>query len=180
MTPRDETLHGIMSPTSMSPDEIGHLKSKSQEPHKHYFSWDVYYKLVTDLKQKIQVKPDIVVSIGKGGSIPGVILAEHFNVNNLNFGIKSYDGYNQSKMLEYQSIPCYESLRGLKVLLVDDLADTGDTFTYALDKFKQNFVENVKTASVFKKTESKFVPNYYSQEISSKSWIVQPWEWMKS
>jgi len=149
---------------------------ESSDPTKHFFYWEAYYSLVKGLKNKIESKPDIIVSIGKGGSIPGVILAEHYNINNLNFGIKSYVGFNQSKILEYQSIPSYESLRGMKVLLVDDLADSGDTFMYALDKFKQNFVDNVETASVFKKSKSKFVPNYYAQEIDSEIWIVQPWE----
>lgn len=172
----DEDMYKIMGPTSMSPDELGYVKSKNVEPLKQFFNWDHYYRLVVELKNKITLKPDIIVSIGKGGSIPGVILAEHYNINNINFGIKSYVGYNQSKTLEYQSVPSYESLRGMNVLLVDDLADTGETFRYALDKFKQNFVEMVNTASVFKKSKSKFVPNYYAREIDSETWIIQPWE----
>ena len=156
----------------MAPDELCSIR----ESKKKYFSWDTYHNLVLDLHKKIDWKPDIIVSIGKGGSIPGVILAENFNTNNLNFGVKSYNKYQQDSIEEYQSVPSYEPLRFMKVLIVDDLADSGNTFTYVLNKFKQNFVDSVKTAAVFKKTQSKFIPDYYAEEISSDVWIVQPWE----
>jgi hypoxanthine phosphoribosyltransferase len=168
-----------MGPTSMSPDELGEISSKNFDPKKTYYNWNTYYRLVITLKNKIQNKPDIIISIGKGGSIPGVILAEHFDVNNLNIGLKSYSNFNQSKMIEYQSIPSYEALRGANILLVDDLSDTGETFKYALDKFKEKGVNDVKTASVFKKSKSSFVPDYYVEEISSDVWIVQPWEFVE-
>ena len=164
-----------MGPTSVSPDELGLIKA-SNEPKKKLYPWDSYHSLVDLLKFKIERKPDVIVSIGKGGSIPGVILAEYFDVNNLNLGLKSYNNFNQSKMLEYQPIPCYQSLWGSNILLVDDLADTGETFKYALNKFRQYGVEEVKTASVFKKTQSKFVPDYFVEEVLSDVWIVQPWE----
>jgi len=149
---------------------------ENEDPVKHFFYWEKYYSLVKQLKDKINKKPNIIVSIGKGGSVPGVILAEHFDVNNLNLGVKSYNNFNQSKMIEYQSLPSYESLRGAYVLLVDDLADTGTTFNYALNKFKEHKVDYVETAAVFKKTGSKFTPDYFVQEIPSDVWIVQPWE----
>lgn len=171
-----------MGPTSMSPDELGSLKkqdnnmTENSQPKKQFYDWLIYHKLVDKLKEQINQKPNIIVSIGKGGSIPGVILAEHFDTNNLNLGLKSYNNFNQSKMIEYQPLPSYESLRGANILLVDDLADTGETFKYALDKFKQNKVEYVKTASVFKKKESTFTPDYFVEEVPSYVWIVQPWE----
>lgn len=164
-----------MGPSSVSPDEIVHFR-KNMEPEKRYFYWEKYYGLVKQLKNKIKRPPNIVVSIGKGGSIPGVILAEYFDINNLNLGVKSYNNFNQSKMIEYQALPSYESLRGAHVLLVDDLADTGETLTYALDKFKQGKVEEVETATIFKKTGSKFTPDYFVEEVPSDVWIVHPWE----
>jgi hypoxanthine phosphoribosyltransferase len=166
----------------MSPEELG-IINKNQtipqidsEPKKNYYYWEKYHGLVKKLISNIDWTPNVIVSIGKGGSIPGVILAERYGVSNLNFGIKSYNSYNQSKIIEYQTIPSYEALRGAHVLLVDDLADTGETFKYALHRFKQHNVEYVKTAAVFKKSESKFVPDFYAEEVPSDVWIVQPWE----
>ena len=45
---------------------------------KQYYSWEHFHSLVNEVKKQIKVTPNIVVSIGKGGSIPGVILAEAF------------------------------------------------------------------------------------------------------
>jgi hypothetical protein len=165
-----QDIHNTMGPTSMAPEEIGQTIKKMK------YSWDHYHKLVIELKRKLDFKPNFVVSIGKGGSIPGVILAESFGVNNLNIGIKSYNNFNQSKILVYQDIPSYEALRGGYVLLVDDLADTGETMKFALEKFKLKNVDYVKTATVFKKSGSKITPDYYAEEVSADTWIVQPWE----
>jgi hypoxanthine phosphoribosyltransferase len=160
-----------MGPTSMAPDEL-----ESISKGKIYYYWEKYHSLVIELKRKIESKPDIIVSIGKGGSMAGVILAEMYGVENLNFGIKSYHNFNQSKIIEYQPLPSYEALRCRQILLVDDLADTGETLSYARDRFIQNEVEQFKTATVFKKTGSKFIPDYFVEEVSSDAWIVQPWE----
>jgi len=169
-----QDIYNIMGPTSMSPEEVGAIKE--QEIKKMVYSWDHYHRLVIELKRKIDWKPNIIISIGKGGSIPGVILAESYGINNLNIGIKSYNNFNQSKIIEYQDVPSYESLRGAHVLLVDDLADTGETIKYALEKFKLKNVDLVKTATVFKKSGSKIEPDYYAEEVSADTWIVQPWE----
>jgi hypoxanthine phosphoribosyltransferase len=167
----DEDMYKVMGPTSMAPDEIGETK-----PVRSFYGWTNYRNRVNRLKELIDPKPDVIVSIGKGGSIPGVILAEYFKVDNYNLGLKSYNNFNQTKMIEYQPLPSYEGYRGKKVLLVDDLADSGETFKYALYKFKENKVENVKTASVFKKVHSKFTPDYFVDEIESNVWVVHPWE----
>ena len=164
-----------MGPTSMAPDELYMLPEKAT-PKKIYYYWEKYHSLVIELKRKIESKPEIIVSIGKGGSMAGVILAEIYGVENLNFGIKSYHNFNQSKIIEYQPLPSYEALRCRQILLVDDLADTGVTLSYARDKFIQNKVDHFKTATVFKKTGSKFIPDYFVEEVSDDAWIVQPWE----
>ena len=163
-----------MGPTSMSPDELGIIKK--QEPAKALYSWDHFHQLVGEIKKKIQTTPNVIVSIGKGGSIPGVILAEMFECTNLNLGLRSYKGETRGDIHEYQGIKCFEGLRDANILIVDDIADSGETFKYAVKKFLGNGCERVQTASVFYKPCSKFKPDYYAEEVHEKTWIVQPWE----
>lgn len=165
-----------MGPTSMSPCELGELKPNNPIPKKAYYYWEKYHSLVLELRRKIESKPDVIVSIGKGGSMAGVILAEIYGVDNLNFGVKSYHSFNQHKMIEYQPLPSYEALRCKHVLVVDDLADTGETLRYVCGKLLQNKVDQFKTATVFKKEGSEFIPDYFTEEVPSDVWIVQPWE----
>lgn len=143
---------------------------------KAIYTWEKFHALVQELSKKISTTPNIIVSIGKGGSIPGVILAEIFDCNNLNLGLKSYKGQNRGKVHEYQSIKCFDGIRDTNILIVDDMADSGETFKYAVNKFKGNGCENVQTASVFYKPCSTFKPDYFAEVVEEGVWIVQPWE----
>lgn len=176
-------------PTSLAPDELGEMKKRTlqtitrkdtfvsgQSPKKKFFSWYDYHTMLKNLKEVITPSPNIIISIGKGGSIPGVILAELFECNNLNLGLKSYNGSERGKIFEYQSIDNFSSLRDANLLLIDDIADSGETFQYAWRKFVGNGCDRIQTASVFYKPCSIFKPNYFCKEISSDCWIVQPWE----
>lgn len=144
--------------------------------NKQYYSWEYFHTLVKELKRQIEIFPNIIVSIGKGGSIPGVILAEEFNCTNLNLGLRSYKGQARGDIHEYQDIKCFDGLRDANILIVDDIADSGETLNYACRKFKGNGCERIQTASVFYKPCSKFKPNYIGLEVESEIWIVQPWE----
>lgn len=143
---------------------------------KQHYSWDHFHTLVNEIKKKVQTPPNIIVSIGKGGSIPGVILAEMFECNNLNLGLKSYKGKQRGDIHEYQSIKCFDGLRDANILIIDDIADSGETLKYAVNKFIKNGCERVQTASVFYKPCSAFKPDYFAEEVEETTWIVQPWE----
>jgi hypoxanthine phosphoribosyltransferase len=144
--------------------------------NKKHYSWEYFHTLVTEIKKRVSPVPNIIVSIGKGGSIPGVILAEMFECNNLNLGLKSYKGHHRDKVHEYQTIENFNVLADANILIVDDIADSGETFKYAVSKFLANGCERVQTAAVFYKPCSAFKPNYFAEEVESSLWIVQPWE----
>jgi len=55
-----------------------------------------------------------------------------------------------------------------KILVVDDIADTGKT----LDGFQFLF----PTATLFYKPRSIVIPTFYSKEVPSNVWVVMPWE----
>lgn len=175
MPPLDHRSQYNIGPTSMSPDEIG-LTKTTTENLKKIVGWEEYYEIVKKVKNNITLTPNIIISIGKGGSIPGVILAEEFECNNLNLGLRSYKGRIRSEIQEYQGIESYEGLRDTNILVVDDIADSGKTFKYAINKLKGYGCERVQTASVFHKKCSSFRPDYIGLFLESDCWIVQPWE----
>ena len=146
------------------------------EPQKAIYSWQYYHTLVNELIRQIKPTPNIVVGIGKGGLIPGVILAEKYECTLLNLGLRSYDGYTNGTMTEYQSLGSFDALKEANVLIVDDIADTGNTFKYATDLFAKQQCESVQTAAVFYKSKSSFKPTYYAHNAPNDVWIVQPWE----
>jgi hypoxanthine phosphoribosyltransferase len=145
-------------------------------PSKEYFSWEYYHTLVNELCKQIEPTPNIIVGIGKGGLVPGIILAETFECTLLNYGLRSYEGQNSSKIIEYQPIQNFDAMKDANVLIVDDIADTGNTFEHVVSQFKKNNCKNITTASVFYKPKSKFKPDCIAREMENDIWIVQPWE----
>ena len=69
---------------------------------------------------------------------------------------------------------------GGKLLLCDDLSDTGVTlkksmsWLYGYQQIKN--IESIKTAVLWKKKDSTFEPDYCAQRLDSNPWIVQPFE----
>lgn len=146
--------------------------------HKKTLSWADYFDLVLQLKDQISTKPDVIIAIGKGGLIPGVILTEHFenSCTLLNYGVRSYEGFNRNNIIEYQPIENIELLRDKDVLVVDDIADTGQTFQYVVNTFKEKIQKDVATSSIFYKSKSSFTPTHFVKEVPNDVWIVHPWE----
>ena len=72
-------------------------------------------------------------------------------------------------------------VRGGKILLCDDLSDTGITLNKSVDWLKnydpiKNKIEDIKTATLWKKKKSTFDPDYCAVKLPDNPWIVQPFE----
>ena len=68
-----------------------------------------------------------------------------------------------------------------KVLLIDDLSDTGLTLNKSIEWLKnypplKGKIKNIKTAVLWKKKDSTFEPDFCAQKLNSNPWIVQPFE----
>ncbi|MEM4809810.1 MAG: phosphoribosyltransferase family protein, partial [Desulfurococcaceae archaeon] len=66
---------------------------------------------------------------------------------------------------------------GLKILVVDDIVDTGETLKLARDYIRENWRPNeVKTAALqWISPVAKFKPDYYYIEITEWTWFQYPW-----
>ena len=65
-----------------------------------------------------------------------------------------------------------------KILLVDDLADSGVTLDKVTKHLSENFtgVTEVKSAVIWVKGTSSIKPDYYLEELPHNPWIHQPFE----
>ena len=70
--------------------------------------------------------------------------------------------------------PLTGSMENKTVLLVDEVADTGDTLVHAVEHVKNLGVEDVRSAVLHYKPTSIVKPDYYMVETTS--WTVYPWE----
>ena len=63
-----------------------------------------------------------------------------------------------------------------KVLIVADIADSGETFKMAIKEVKDAGAKHIYTCSIHYKPQSKFKPTFIGKEVSDDIWIVYPWE----
>ncbi len=143
------------------------------------YSWDEVYMLCKELARKIKnskFKPDVIVAIARGGWIPARILADFLFIKEL-YSVKAEHWGIVATVTGKARItqPLTVDLKGKKVLIVDDVADTGETIEIVTKHVKEKGAKEVKTAVIDFKHTSKFVPDYYAREMERWAWIVYPW-----
>jgi len=143
-------------------------------------SWDDIEKITDDLANKIKAsnfKPDYIIGITTGGLIPLYFLAKKLDDmdNILTVSATSYDK-DRKKNLRILYLPKVD-LSDKKVLLVDEITETGDTLKAISDIFVNQYkVSELKTATLgVNKDKCKFYPDFYIVEEKG-DWVVFPWE----
>lgn len=66
-------------------------------------------------------------------------------------------------------------IKGLRVLLVDDLTDTGDTLDLALQHIRAFQPAAVKVAMLHHKRQSLLQPDFYVKKVVKWRWLIYPW-----
>ncbi len=141
-------------------------------------SWRDVYNLTLQLSERIVAsgfKPNVIVGIARGGWIPARILSDVLYMDTLqNIRIEYYTDVGSKGKEPKITQPLTGSMKGKNVLLIDEVADTGDTLQHAIDHIKNLGVKEVRSAVLHYKPTSTVVPDYYMVETTS--WIVYPWE----
>ena len=142
-------------------------------------SWDEAYRLSRKLAREIKSSrydPDLVVAIGRGGYVPARIVCD-FLLHSLLTSIKieHWDIAACKRPQASVRFPLAVDVREKRILIVDDVTDTGDTLKAAIDYIKSEGAGQVKTAVMQHKTSSAIVPDFYAEIISDWRWIIYPW-----
>ncbi|MDD1667962.1 MAG: phosphoribosyltransferase [Methanomicrobiales archaeon] len=142
-------------------------------------TWEEQYRLARVLAGKIRssgYRPDLVIAIGRGGYIPARILCDLLSLPRLTSVKVEHWGTPAEK--EDQAViryPLCITIRGEKVLIVDDVTDTGDSMAVVLEYVKGLGPSEVKTAVLQHKEVSGFQPDYMAEVCPVWQWIVYPW-----
>tara|TARA_B100001123_G_C14929953_1_gene875307 strand:+ start:263 stop:766 length:504 start_codon:yes stop_codon:yes gene_type:complete len=152
-----------------------------------HISWDDYHKKTEQLAVKVHEDGwefNQVVCIAKGGMRVGDVFARIFNVPLAILSVESYKGEatkNQRGAITFSRDLAKTSPNiGSKVLLVDDLADSGITLKKSIDWLQHTYGfyldEPVRTAVLFYKAVSSYKPDYYVDYLKDSPWIFMPFE----
>ena len=141
-------------------------------------SWNQIYSLLlklADAVQKSGFEPDVIVGVSRGGWIPARIMSDLLeNPKLANVTAEFYVGVAETKHEPSITQPVSVSVKGKKVLVVDDLADTGKSLKLVNLHLKKQGASEIKIATIYYKPWSIIVPHYYEKE--TRCWIVFPWE----
>jgi hypothetical protein len=151
-------------------------------------SFEEYIQIVEKLAIQIHqnYKPTVLVGIMRGAAPILDILSRILKLPIAYIVIQSYIGKGtkdkQGELMFAREISSLAENKDFqKVLLVDDLSDTGLTLNKSIEWLKKyepikNFIEEVNTACLWKKKSSKFEPDFCPVKLESDPWIVQPTE----
>ncbi len=151
-------------------------------------SFEDYNKIVEKLAIEIheKFKPTVLVGIMRGAAPILDILSRILKLPIAYIVIQSYSGDGmedkQGELMfarEISSLAKEDDFK--KVLLIDDLSDTGLTLNKSIEWLKnyeptKNYIKEIKTACLWKKKSSTFEPDFCPVKLDSDPWIVQPTE----
>lgn len=150
-----------------------------EKPFKcHMVNWDEAHRLAKILACRIKssgFKPDFVIGIGRGGLIPACIVCDFLLQKDLAAIKVEHWGTaeKQEKAIIKFTLPM--DICGKKILIVDDVADTGDTLSETMGYIRGLNPSESKTAVLHYKTCSTFVPDYWGEKQHEWEWIMYPW-----
>ncbi len=143
-----------------------------------YVSWNRVVSLCYRLGLKIiesGYRPDAIVAVLRGGVVPSLILSDVLGVDNYyvvrvkHWGIGG-ELYSEPR-IEYFS----GEFKSKRLLVVDEVVDTGKTLKRVVDELKDRGAIDVKSAVLFVKPTTIYLPNYYVVKLDKWIWIFFPW-----
>ena len=149
-----------------------------------WVSWDEYHREIEQLCLQVADSGwqfDQVLCLARGGLRPGDVFSRIFQVPLAVMSTSSYRAESGTVQGEIEISQHISSTAGPlcgRVLLVDDLADSGVTLRAVREQLRSSFpdVTEVKTAVIWCKACSSFLPDFYVRFLDDSPWIHQPFE----
>lgn len=141
-------------------------------------TWAQIYEMLLNLASKIRkdcFEPDVILGVSRGGWPPARVLSDLLeNPELANVKTEFYMGVAETKGEPTITQPVSVSVRDKKVLVVDEIADTGKSLRLIQSHLKKQGSSEIKIATIYYKPWSVVTPDYYEKE--SSAWVVFPWE----
>ena len=160
----------------MNSEERMTLTEKCEVP-----TWNKVHRMLINQAVRIldsHFKPDVIVGVSKGGVVPARILSDLLENGNFTIiGVESRHGNPDDRREPVIIQPLIFPVAEKKVLVVDDVADTGESLRIVKEHTQQQEAKETRVATLYYKPWSRVKPDYYEKE--TRSWIIFPWDMME-
>jgi hypoxanthine phosphoribosyltransferase len=141
-------------------------------------TWNQIYDMLLSQTRKIQIndyKPEVIIGVARGGLVPARILSDLLEITELGFlQIEFYQNINKSKDQPTLRQSLTVQVTGKKTLIVDDIADTGESLRLANVHTKKLGASEIKNATLYQKPKSTITPDFFEKQ--TLNWVVFPWD----
>lgn len=141
-------------------------------------TWNNIHDMLIEMADKVRAsgfKPDILIGISRGGWLPTRILSDLLeNPCITSVGAAFYVSVRKTNHEPRLTQPLSVSVNNKKILLVDDVADTGKSAILIKTHLERGKAGEIKILTLYYKPWSIVVPDFYGKKTID--WIVFPWE----
>ncbi len=141
-------------------------------------TWNQIYEMLLEQSEKIRknhYQPDIIVGIARGGLVPARILTDLLETPQIaTIKIEFYVDIAQPSIQPILKQPLNVPVNSKKILLVDDISDSGQSLKMAKQHLQEKGANETKIATLYAKPTTQTMPDYV--EKTADRWIVFPWE----
>ncbi len=144
---------------------------------KHYYSWQDIEDMCSNIVKQMykdHFHPDYILGITRGGNIPATIISNMLDIpcEAMKVSFRN-DSRQESHWLK-------DIADEKKILIVDDINDTGATFNWIQSNWGLHELRLTKFASLTENLASDFGNvDYHVHEVNKAEkdvWLVYPWE----
>ncbi|MBA7669284.1 Xanthine phosphoribosyltransferase [subsurface metagenome] len=151
----------------------------TKKPEKYEVpSWDRIYELCIQVANQVRCsgyKPDLLVSVSRGGWVPGRVLSDLLENPNIatikvEYYVDIYKTHTKPKITQ----PLPIEVKGKKILLIDDIADSGKSLKLVKEHLAEQGAVDVKICTLYYKPWSILTPDFFVR--MTDAWVCFPHE----
>ncbi len=143
-----------------------------------HLSWQDIQRLGEKLSSEIKkagYRPDLVVAVSRGGFPIARILCDQLEIQELAcIQVRYYTEPGKTEEKPEVVHPLNANVKGKKVLISDDVSDTGHSLMAVREHISGRGALEIKIATIHYKPWSVLKPDFFVEETGE--WIVYPWE----
>jgi hypoxanthine phosphoribosyltransferase len=142
-------------------------------------SWNTVYRLAERLSFAILesgFRPEVIVAVARGGYVPARILCDFLDLYVLtSIRVVHYTSGARKRPEARVTDSICTDIRNRRLLIVDDVSDTGDTYEAAIAHLEGFQPKEIRTAVLLHKTTAKYQPDFIARKVVKWRWMIYPW-----